>query len=346
MSQHKYKKSANSYLILFLIGLLLLGCKAAQTNQQPTNNIDSKIDIETNIQLPTKTILSIESTLIPLKPSETPSPSTTLTIAEPPQKPLETPTRMPQSTPVSTLTFEEETTFLQGLMIYKNECILPCWWGIELGDSLEEVANWYVQNGIDPWLVEHSYHGSQVGYSRLGYFDTENNFYIVGISPEYYAIDEKVQVMIITVERPLLQFGEEQFVRDWQGHFLDTILQVYGKPSFVYLIPTNIIEPGSSDYLLNLYYLDLGVHISYFLQGNSTDNNGVDEVCFSLETTRRIKLFLYNQNLVDVWTEEILLDAGYLNEVWTWEAQLGTDLDSFYETYRDSNNLGCIQVLR
>jgi hypothetical protein len=167
---------------------------------------------------------------------------------------------------------------------------------------------------------------------------------------DFYTVNDAVQFIEVSAERPFPQYGEEMFVQDWELYSLGSILQTYNKPPYVYLIPQNVAEPGPANFTLIIYYPEMGINISY-QPYETLSNDGDHELCLNLENLQQISLSLYNPEFVDGWVDYLLpasLNPGaedYLKQ-WTWEEQTGTDLDTFYETYKNPSNLGCIQVTR
>lgn len=271
--------------------------------------------------------------------TQAPSPSPTNT----PLPPTLTPTPSRTPTPVPTLTVEEEGELIQELMATNGGCQLPCWWGIELGDTLVSVSDTFANWGAAPWRVTTSW--PYKGYINLGYYEPNSSFDSVSVFLEFYALDGIVQYIKTSGSHESRQFGEQEFVRDWEKYFLPTFLQTFGRPSLAYLRPGNIADPGPSNYTLLLYYPDLGINVSYNFFGTQL-SDGRDEVCFALENVMLLQLSLYNPEFAENWPVAQLLGLGSSGEDWLIENQMGIDLDTFYETYQDPDNLGCIQLTR
>jgi hypothetical protein len=189
---------------------------------------------------------------------------------------------------------------------------------------------------------------SPVGYILTGYFDTDASFYYVDVFLNFYTVDNRVQYIQVSSSRPLSYLGVGEFVRDWQPYFLSFILQEYGRPGYVYLTPQDVVDPEQPAFELVLYYPELGLEIAYTLNGTKLTDTQV-EICLALENSDHIGLSLYNPDLAETWSPyltppELVPEAAELYRQWTWEVQTGMDLDTFYETYKDPSNLGCIQV--
>lgn len=267
---------------------------------------------------------------------QTPSPNPTLTPNSDflPQTPPPIPSFIP------TLTEEEEGPLIQELMATNGECLLPCWWGIELGTPLVTVGETFTNWGATLWEVTTS--GEESGGITLGYYQPGGYSDPVDVFLQFYATEGIVQYMKISGSHESRQFGEQEFVRDWGQYFLPTILQVYGKPSLAYFLPGSVTEK-SSIYALYLYYPDLGINIFYHFQGTLLDDNAL-EVCLRLEDVFLVQLQLYNPQFARHWPTAKLFGLNSEYDPWLIENQMDIDLNTFYETYQNSDNLGCFQI--
>lgn len=312
---------------------LLIGCTPSQVQEERV------IEIATRAHqiLPSLTPTTI---MLP-KDTPAPSPTPTSTFTPTPFPPTLTPIAAQSPTFMPTLTYEEEGALLEELMYTNQGCQLPCWWGINLGDTLPSIGETFMQWGIAPWQVTAS--GDKYGYIDMGYYKQETGFYQPNIFAQFYTIDGTVQYMKISGSHESRLFGEEEFIRDWQKYFLPTFLQTYGKPDLVYLRAGNPMEAGSSDYELLLYYPELGINISYIFRGALLDN-GLNQICFALNEVMLIQLYLYNPQSADYWPVPRLQGLGDENEFWLIENMLDIDLDTFYQTYQDPSKGGCVEV--
>lgn len=70
--------------------------------------------------------------------------------------------------PVPTLTEPEAELMFEDFMATNGECDLPCWWGFQLGESLDSISQRFIGIGL-PWLVIGS--SSKVDSDQMGTFD-------------------------------------------------------------------------------------------------------------------------------------------------------------------------------
>ena len=332
--------------LLMSIIIFVVSCTSPMPLQRQTSTVNANNILETTIEMKVVTTQVTITSISTLTATNTYTPTATST----PLLSTVTVTIPATLTPIPTLNSVEEGILVQEFMATNGGCQLPCWWGFKLGESLESIGEAFITIGIGPWRVAISGFGDggEQGYIKLGYFDSASSTYNIGISMDFYATNNIVELIEVTVERPLRQYGEEMLVRDWEKYSLNSILQKYGKPPYVYLIPQNVADLGPSNYVLILYYPDLGFKFSY--QPYETSSSDTEtELCLNLGNIQQISLSLYNPEFVYMWANYLLPPAlnleaeDHLNQ-WTWEAQTGMDLNSFYETYKDPNNLGCIQV--
>lgn len=312
--------------------------------------------------MPLEETISVATIQVTRKPSTAIVPHTTITSTITPIPvniittiPTETPilptiTSLPLSTltPVPTLTFGEREALIQGLMITNGECQLPCWWGIESGDRLGSIGQMFTDFGIPGWNTRTSNLGSSglMGSIVVGYYDSSNSIFYVDISLNFYTVDKMVQYIRVSSSRPHSDQGQQEFVRDWQQYFLSSILQNYGKPSQVYLRLRSIADPTPTPiYSLSLLYPEKGISITYNLEGIWLGDNQLHaELCLVMANTNPLELSLFNPQYFEEWGDYF---PPYNDELYiqsTWEARTGMDLDTFYQTYQDPNNLECVQI--
>ncbi len=322
------------HLSLTWLAIFVIGCADSVPLEVPARTATVETTFDGTLESPTTTVT--------LAPTNTAQPTPTDTLI-----PV-TATPFPIPTPVSTLTLEERETLVQELMVTNGGCQLPCWWGVEMGDSLENVGEMFVEFGMPGWKVSTSTLGDagQMGSIVSGYYNLADRVFYIDMSLNFHTVDSRVQYIRVSVSRPHLDEGKDEFVRDWQQYFLSQILQNYGKPSQVYVRLQSIADPSPAPiYSLSLLYLDEGISVTYNLKGVWLDENQLrGELCLEMENVNPLELSLFNPQYVEKWAYYFPPYDDELYEHMTWESQTGMGMDAFYEFYKDPVNLGCVQV--
>ena len=73
-------------------------------------------------------------------------------------------------------------------------------------------------------------------------------------------------------------------------------------------------------------------------------DNGHAEICLAMENVNPLDLWLFDPEFMTEWTGHLPSGQREEYQQWKLEVQTTMDLDTFYETYRDPNNLDCIRV--
>jgi hypothetical protein len=240
-------------------------------------------------------------------------------------------------------------------MATNGGCDLPCWWGFELGDSLESVSQTFINLGIAPPVIGNS---SKVDSDRMGsrnahyadyYEDGEHGTTAIvrlWVDLQFHELDGSIEYIYVFANRVRFEESQQEFIRDWKQYYLSSFLQKYGRPSQVYFrirsIGDLMVPP---QYSVSLLYLEQGLAITYHIKGEWLDEVYTQaEVCLNIENVVALELSLFNPDGLDIWGYQFAPynDEGYATL--TWEAEIGESLETFYETYQDPSNLGCLQV--
>ncbi len=257
------------------------------------------------------TVIALPTSTATRKPAATPTasltPSLMVTTTSTAAEPTATPTVTATPLPTSTLTPEEMRqqwqaidARVEAIMAPNNDCQLPCWWGIESGESVADA--WQVFDTINEnaWVDSPSQRGE---LQQIGFFD---HFYRDEIGEPIYASflvnllvqADAIKVIDIYVGRSVtfdlgtpeyLQIGE-RLVRDWEQYSLQNMFGAFGKPDMINLLPV----PYGDDlyYFVNIYYPDLGIAISYF-PPVSVNDRGERTICPNMFDLLSMSLFLY-----------------------------------------------------
>lgn len=254
-------ESFGRFLWYFCLTILVVGCASPLTRDESESVTSTEVISVPSGELratPTSAFLTV-----------TPSPTPTITVAT--NTPIPPAAASPVTTmvPVPTLTIVEEKEIVQALMATNGGCQLPCWWGIEFGESLDSVGQKFIDIGLPGWNVRSSDFGDDrlMGTLVTGYYDLSSSILYVDISQKFYTVDDAVQLIIVSVSRPSYQIGEPEFVRDWQQYSLSSMLQEYGKPTEIFLILQTIADPSPPIYSMILSYPERGIFSSYGIKG-------------------------------------------------------------------------------
>ena len=334
---------------MILLFSLLIGCTpfiSSQTNDiEPTSEMVSTsptvitptlfVDEEVNSSveelakimnatvLPTRTVEPTATSTTRPTPSMTPSPVATLTRVE-----------------------RQEAFFL--LAQTNGGCVLPCWWGVDLGENLESVRNKFAKMGM-PWLEINSLadvQSDKTGRLRLGLFEEigDRLSYLLTVTAEFHELDDIIALIFVRADRPIYELGQEELIENWDQYYLDVFLQKYGQPDKVYFYPRSIadlmIPPQFS---IRLLYLEKGISITYHLDARWLDEDHTRaEVCLSIEHLRAVELALFIPEQYEVWKSQLAPFAIEAFENFSWEAEFDEPITQFYEKYQSRDNLRCL----
>ncbi len=94
---------------------------------------------------------------------------------------------------------------------------------------------------------------------------------------------------------------------------------------------------------ISLLYREQGLAITYHIEGSWQNEEYTEaEVCLDIENVRSLELSLFNPNGFDRWGYQFAPYHDELYEPLTWEAEMGMTLDTFYEMYKNPENLDCL----
>jgi hypothetical protein len=188
-------------------------------------------------------------------------------------------------------------------MVSSKGCQLPCWWGIEPGDSAtdaQQVFNTINENG---WVDSPTQWGElqQTGFFEHNYRN-KNGEYLFS----YFIVDlvsklDQVNVIRVFIQPhtnsdpSLEQFNDvnEFLSRDWEQFSVKSMFEAFGQPDLIYLLPRNFADGDNFSYEFNIYYPTLGIVVSYSfdLLSNSQDER---TICLNTFNMNSMALFLYD----------------------------------------------------
>lgn len=330
-----FRLKQKQYYCLYIIGVIMLveciGCtstiSSTATSTIPTTitNDQSGLSTQTTQKevtyqpTATNTAKAITTPVLPvqIEPS-TPSPTIT-----------SSPT--PEATP--TLTNGQKADNFTALMTGNGGCELPCWWGIVLGETeIETIPEMFVPQGLVWWEEWSQLDASRSGSGALVTFSAEES------------IIQSIKV----------RGGSEgdSFEQDWGRYSLDQALTRYGIPTQVFVYHPWQADPGPPFFHLLLFYETLGIEIDYVGVAQHI-SDGKSRACPNLSEISQVNLFLYQPEKINNVVEMVLppqtvdsitsSDAVY--DLIKWEQAVGTSLESFYETFKNGDNISCFDFM-
>ncbi len=188
-------------------------------------------------------------------------------------------------------------------MASNNECLLPCWWGIEPGDSVTDTRQIFNSINESGWVNSPSQRGKlqRVGFFEHDYRNKEgdylSSYFVINLVTE---TDQVVVTHIIlyphTNSQPSLSQNEqvnERLLRDWEQYSAQSMFEMFGNPTQIHLLPRNFADGDSFLYEFNIYYPEFGIVASYdFPLLNSV--NGKGTMCLNMRDMDSMDLYLYN----------------------------------------------------
>lgn len=307
-------------------------------------------------QLPTTTPFTTKTPMIPtetstkmstavVEPTMIPSATSTISFSITSTNSFST---TPTMMPIPTRTKIEREALFENFMATNGGCELPCWWGFELGDSLESISQTFINLGIAPLVIGSSskVDSDQIGTRDTSYYDIHEGNAVarLSVSTQFHELNDSLEYVYVFVNRVQFERSQEEFIRDWEQYFLSSFLQRYGKPTQVYFRLRTVAEVmDPPQFSVSLLYREKGLAITYHIIGRwLRDEESRAEFCLDIENVQTIELSLFNPDGFDRWGYQFAPYHDELYEPLTWEVEYGVPLDTFYETYRHPENLDCL----
>ncbi len=311
-------------ILLLLVGVVLVSCtsNALPVPEGETEKIHIGNPNETPTQPPTFVAIKQQTATFISETNGTPTLPVTTIIS---------PTLAIPSTQLSTpiLTKEQRANYLSELMLTNKNCELPCWWGIQPGQSvLEVVVNEFTTKGFEWWAEDK---------------------WLIGLDFAVIVILEPTEGVIQSINI-VADAQDEFFVQNWISYDLSQVLSHYGQPTRVQIYAPFRADPGGGpSYRLHVLYELSGIAIIY--TGAAIEVNDKNQVCPNLTHLHGIELFLYQpdkiNNVLEVVmpaeTVSFIAEQDAVYDLTSWEQATGTGLDFFYETFKEANNYACFE---
>lgn len=290
----------------FLLWFILLAACTPQSEISPTGMpVTTRPEIETVEITVDATPRAIHEPTATAVPSLTPTVTATTTVAEPTATPTETVTPLP----TATLTTEEISqrwqaidAQVEAMMASNNDCQLPCWWGIDLGDTVAHA--WQIFDAVD----ENGWVGNfppfqrdelqEIGFFDHFYRDEMGEWIDASFLVHLIVQDDQVAVFNVYAGRSVdfaagtAEYNQvgERLVRDWEQFSIRSLFEKYGEPDLIYIMP------HGTEYNVNLYYPDMGIVASYRprIKVNELGQRTICHEALDTFDIMSIKLYLYN----------------------------------------------------
>lgn len=264
------------------------------------------------------------------------APSPTDTAIPSPVSPTHTPTAA--ATPVPTLTAEQQAEFVSEMLKTNDSCELPCWWGIEPGETqFQMVKGIFSSRGI-PLFSDNRGGGFSVQIPHPDrHFD-----YVVDV--EFYS--EQGMTRSILVRSEIFRGQTSQrFARDWRRYAWDQVLIRYGSPSWVSLgFDAPLSEPGAPvTYKLTILYESLGVAIDYEGPAQYDPKAIVVRACPRFNEVTNVRLALVSARQGNSVIDLILKLSGAPGLGPSLEDTTGMSIQAFYETFKVPSGGTCLE---
>lgn len=326
-------------LFVVVIFLILVGCTTISPILTPAKEVISSTS--------TITVSHVSSTPIPLPATPSPfatsseTPTAVSTAIVQPTIPVPAFTNQPTTTPVpipTVLNMDVEQQILW-LLETNNGCQLPCWWGITPGqttwDAVEQFFGTFISN-------IRSVSGSQlVNYSPAIPLPSAvygiANGYASNMYPIYTVRNGVIEEILTEVSIGDTPPGYLTL------YVLSTFLATYGPPSevwvFTYRFP---FEDDDLPFIVILFYPERGI-IALF-SDNGVIQGDLVRGCPQEDPVSILKLWSPDLNLtfeqIKSGSSAIGADRDYLSL----EKATGTDVTTFYETFKNPDNTTCLET--
>ncbi len=328
-----FLKRASSTLLLISLSVATFSCSVPGQGSGPTAR---PIGTSTSVAEQNGSITSTAGFTPTAPVAETATP--TMASAKPIPIASSTPEPSTTPTPVRTLDVAEENELLGQLMQQDESCRLPCWWQIELGSPLEDVDRRFRSLGMPRWEIYRSdlEDGNDMGDLRIGYSDPlDPSFYYVDVLVRLYTLQDEVAYIEADVIRPLVEYGIDEFLRDWELYFPSSIIREFGSPTSVYLIPTSVTYGGPIDQVLRLYYPEQGITVSYMFHVSETAEGAI-ELCLDPSDIYELRLSLFAPEAAEQWAPYLLPLESEAYEQYSWAKRTGQEVSTLYQSLQET----------
>lgn len=319
------KKLLFRAFLLFYCVSLLLGC----TNFEP-NLVSTVVPTISPTSSPTPLLISSPIPLATLTPSSSTS-STPFTDPQQATVPLSDEHPVPRETLVPDIA----KPLVLDLTQSDEECLLPCFWGIELGQT-----EW---KAIEPLLATVAY---SISYSTNGsdfFSDTpDDDSFIVWMYLYFPEIARAPLSYIFNVQDGIIMFIDAQMLLV-TSNTPSAILETHEQPTEVWLLTSSAPMDDFLGFYLSFFYDNQHFLLTYSGQGTVVDAKV--HGCVS-EESRSLRLVAWSPEQELTFTEALDGLQASRQIIYNLPLDEATDMTvtSFYETFRNTKEPICLET--
>jgi hypothetical protein len=256
-----------------------------------------------------------------------------------------TQTRMqtPSLTPLPPLSQAEQEMLVTDLLHKKDNCKLPCWWGIIPDETSWELVRDKI---IGLGLSIYTYSSSNGGIFGTGFYIKDHSF---SVGPIIYTDEGRIRVIEVeseTTPRPTeIIYGDPYYMKEMEQYNPSNILSTYDEPDKVLVYVTDIKDPVIGDYFILLIYEKLGIIVQYW--GRSEDKNSMVQLC---PNKAAISMWLWSPNGGLSWENAFSHTANssaedqqrFLSQFLPLEAASRMSVDEFFVKFKSKES--CLET--
>jgi hypothetical protein len=261
--------------------------------------------------------------------TEPPTPKPITPTLPPTLSPTSTPIA-PTFTPLPTLAPAEAGALTLELLENNGGCQLPCWWG-----ATPEETSWEtIASFLNSFALK---------VTHLGDETSTNPAYELRFTvPESINLSGRIRVLYSVRKGVIEDIGIELGNSPHYG--LSQVLTTYGQPSEVWLSTYSRSRDNNLPFRVILVYLDGGFVIKYFDEAEEIGQ--MISGCPQQMERQFIDLWLWNPERILTF-RQILGEASLFGRQQTYlplEEAAEMEIQTFYETFKDSNNDTCLET--
>jgi len=264
-----------------------------------------------------------------VKPTTTLTPTNTLIPTA-----TQTPTLAATWTPLPTLSKEDRIDIIRILIETNGWCRFPCWWGITPGETTWQEAKQFLGTFSNKIYEEEEYQQEiqdDAAYT-IGYHSI-----LVQVPNE----DREDWILFTEIDGVVVGIRVFQLYKESEFYPPYRILQEYGKPDEIFLEAHIASYAGDWSMVLNLVYQEKSFEATYLII-DAVNQDGIIKGCLGKDGAG---LGLYPPEKTIKIEDMHNHDPSVTIIVLGLEEAIGMDIQSFYETYSNSEDPLCLETL-